>query len=62
MTHRGPFQPLPFCDSVTISYLNHSSQDTRHHNHKVNFDVDMRSVNEEFWFVPGIQKEPFKEI
>jgi len=21
MTHRGPFQPLPFCDSVTVSEL-----------------------------------------
>ena len=21
MTHRGPFQPLPFCDSVKIMYL-----------------------------------------
>ena len=21
MTHRGPFQPLPFCDSVTLHRL-----------------------------------------
>jgi len=22
MTHRGPFQPLPFCDSVIMGYFN----------------------------------------
>jgi len=22
MTHRGPFQPLPFCDSVIVEVIN----------------------------------------
>jgi len=26
MTHRGPFQPLPFCDSDSVTKIVHSSQ------------------------------------
>jgi len=30
MTHRGPFQPLPFCDSVTVALLLMRSETSLH--------------------------------
>jgi len=51
MTHRGPFQPLPFCDSVTRCWAR-SLEDVNEHNRFLLYEI--KSV---MFFVKAIKRD-----
>ena len=46
MTHRGPFQPLLFCDSVILSWAatELGTTSSRHHEPKMHFALNFEAM------------------
>jgi len=57
MTHRGPFQPQTFCDSVTAESVKHSSQELN-----LRLRITLSRVNRDLWVLFDFCKGKKKQV